>query len=65
MTRQVTSELQTSGSKKLLVLCVEMEFSGALPASSSKKRPYGQGGMLVFLLVLLYFLSQKLRKTMI
>ena len=26
------------------MLCVEMEFSGALPTSSPEKRPYGQGG---------------------
>ena len=37
------------------MLCVEMEFSGALPASSSKKRPYGQGGMLAFFIIFVVF----------
>ena len=58
----MTSELQTSGSKKLLVLCVEMEFSGALPASSSKKRPYGQGGMLAFFISSFVFSKPEVKK---
>ena len=62
MTRQVTSELQTSGSKKSLLLCVEMECSGALPTSSSKKRPFGQGGMLAFFISFFVFSKPEVKK---
>ena len=44
------------------MLCVEMELSGALPASSSKKRPYGQGGMLAFFIIFVVFSKPGVKK---